>query len=62
VRTAIPRQLLTDRLERFVEKGVLRREPHQEQGQRRRFEFRLTRKGLDLHPVLLSMLKWGDAD
>ena len=61
VRTAIPRQVLTDRLERFVEAGVLRREPYQEPGQRRRYEYRLTQKGLDLYPVLLAMLKWGDA-
>ena len=60
VRTAIPRQVLTDRLERFVESGVVRREPYQDPGQRRRFEYRLTQKGLDLYPILLAMAKWGD--
>ena len=32
VRTAIPRQMLTDRLERLVADGLLRREPYQEPG------------------------------
>jgi DNA-binding HxlR family transcriptional regulator len=60
VRTAIPRQVLTDRLERFVEAGVLRREPYQEPGQRQRHEYRLTDKGIDLYPVLVAMQQWGD--
>jgi DNA-binding HxlR family transcriptional regulator len=60
VRTAIPRQVLTDRLDRLVETGLLRREPYQEPGQRRRFEYRLTRKGLDLYPVFAALQRWGD--
>ena len=60
VRTGIPRQVLTDRLERFVEAAVLRREPYQEPGQRQRYEYRLTDKGIDLYPVLVAMQQWGD--
>ena len=60
VRTAIPRQMLTDRLERLVADGLLRREPYQEPGQRRRHEYRLTDKGIDLYPVLLALQKWGE--
>jgi DNA-binding HxlR family transcriptional regulator len=60
VRTAIPRQMLTDRLDRLVADGLLRREPYQEPGQRRRHEYRLTDKGIDLYPVLLAMQQWGD--
>jgi DNA-binding HxlR family transcriptional regulator len=59
VRTAIPRQVLTDRLERLRAVGLLRREPYQEPGQRQRHEYRLTGKGLDLYPVLLAMQEWG---
>ena len=55
VRTAIPRQMLTDRLDQLVADGLLRREPYQEPGQRRRHEYRLTDKGLDLYPVLLAL-------
>jgi hypothetical protein len=29
-------------------------------GQRRRGEYRLTAKGLDLYPVLVALMAWGD--
>jgi DNA-binding HxlR family transcriptional regulator len=61
VRTAIPRQMLTDRLERLVADGLLRREPYREPGQRSRHEYKLTAKGLDLYPVLVALQQWGDA-
>jgi DNA-binding HxlR family transcriptional regulator len=60
VRTAIPRQMLTDRLERLVADGLLRREPYREPGQRSWHEYRLTEKGLDLYPVFLALQEWGD--
>jgi DNA-binding HxlR family transcriptional regulator len=60
VRTAIPRTVLTDRLRRLVDAGILRREPYREPGTRRRMEYRLTEKGLDLYPVLLALQQWGD--
>ena len=60
IRTAIPRQVLTDRLSRLTDAGIVRREPYQEPGQRRRYEYRLTAKGLDLYPVLIAMASWGD--
>jgi DNA-binding HxlR family transcriptional regulator len=61
VRTAIPRQMLTDRLDRLVAEGLLRREPYREPGQRSRHEYRLTDKGLDLYPVFVALQQWGDA-
>jgi DNA-binding HxlR family transcriptional regulator len=60
VRTGIPRQVLTNRLATLVEQGVLRREPYREPGSRVRHEYRLTDKGLDLWPVLVAVLGWGD--
>ncbi|WP_203336046.1 winged helix-turn-helix transcriptional regulator [Nocardioides limicola] len=60
VRTAIPRQVLTDRLRLLVEHDILRRVPYQEPGQRQRFEYRLTAKGLDLYPVLVAIADWGN--
>jgi DNA-binding HxlR family transcriptional regulator len=60
VRTAIPRTVLTDRLRRLVDTGILRREPYREPGSRSRMEYRLTEKGLDLYPILLAMQQWGD--
>ncbi|TDC43204.1 helix-turn-helix domain-containing protein [Micromonospora sp. KC213] len=60
VRTGIPRQVLTSRLTALVAQGVLRRAPYQEPGSRVRHEYRLTDKGLDLWPVLVAVLGWGD--
>jgi DNA-binding HxlR family transcriptional regulator len=54
----IARNVLQSRLERLVEEGVMRRERYQERPER--FEYRLTRKGVDLWPVLVSLMKWGD--
>ena len=60
VRTAIPRQVLADRLSTLVDHGVLRREPYREPGSRVRHEYRLTPKGLDLYPVLIAVTEWGN--
>lgn len=59
-RTRMPRQVLSARLAGLVEMGLLRRVPYREPGQRQRAEYRLTDKGLDLYPVLVAMLEWGD--
>ena len=59
-RTGMPRQVLSQRLARLVDEGLLRKVPYQENGQRRRTEYRLTEKGLDLYPVLVSLMEWGD--
>ena len=59
-RTGIPRQVLSSRLARLVGEGLLRKVPYQEAGQRSRDEYRLTGKGLDLYPVLVALMEWGD--
>jgi DNA-binding HxlR family transcriptional regulator len=59
-RTGMPRQVLSDRLARLVTEGLLRKVPYRESGQRRRYEYRLTQKGLDLYPVLVALMQWGD--
>ena len=59
-RTQAPRQILSDRLARLVDRGLLRRVPYQEHGQRSRHEYRLTEAGLDLYPVLVALMQWGD--
>jgi DNA-binding HxlR family transcriptional regulator len=58
VRLGIARNVLTDRLSRLVDEGILERHRYQERPQR--FEYRLTPKGVDLFPVLVSLMKWGD--
>ncbi len=59
-RTQAPRQVLSDRLSRLVEQGLLRRVPYREEGQRSRNEYRLTEKGLDLYPIIVALMNWGD--
>lgn len=54
----IARNILADRLQKLVGHGVLERRLYQERPER--FEYRLTRKGLDLYPSLVTLMKWGD--
>jgi DNA-binding HxlR family transcriptional regulator len=54
----IARNVLQARLERLVETGILQRERYQERPER--FEYRLTRRGVELWPVLVALMKWGD--
>jgi DNA-binding HxlR family transcriptional regulator len=59
-RISAPRQILSNRLDRLVREGLLRKVPYQEPGQRARSEYRLTEKGLDLFPVIVALLEWGN--
>jgi DNA-binding HxlR family transcriptional regulator len=54
----IARNVLTDRLTRLCDEGILRRNLYQERPDR--FEYRLTRKGVGLWPVMMSLMLWGD--
>ena len=54
----IARNILSNRLQRLVENGILRREPVPDD--RRRIEYRLTDKGIDLLPALVALRQWGE--
>lgn len=54
----IATNILSQRLQRLVEHGIV--DKHAYQLRPPRHEYRLTDKGLDLYPVPLSMLAWGD--
>jgi len=54
----VARNVLQARLERLVAAGILKRVRYQERPER--FEYRLTRKGVDLWPVVIAFQKWGD--
>jgi DNA-binding HxlR family transcriptional regulator len=54
----IARNVLSARLGRLVEEGILERVRYQERPDR--YEYALTEKGVDLWPVLVSLLQWGD--
>jgi DNA-binding HxlR family transcriptional regulator len=57
-RLGIATNILTHRLRRLVEHGIVVKTAYQVRPARH--EYRLTDKGLDLYPVPLSMLAWGD--
>jgi DNA-binding HxlR family transcriptional regulator len=53
----IATNILSDRLHRLEENGIITGEP--EENDARRIIYRLTEKGVDLAPVLLDLLVWG---
>lgn len=54
----VARNVLSARLARLVDEGILERRLYQERPER--YEYRLTEKGIGLWPVLISLVKWGD--
>jgi DNA-binding HxlR family transcriptional regulator len=54
----IARNVLTDRLNRLVDEGILERVRYSERPER--FEYRLTRKGRELNLALTALRQWGD--
>jgi DNA-binding HxlR family transcriptional regulator len=53
----IARNILSNRLAKLVEHGILKREPCADD--RRKIEYRLTGKGFDLLPAMLALRQWG---
>jgi len=56
--TGAPRDILSNRLRKLVEVGILERRQYQEHPARH--EYRLTPKGYELRPVLLTLHDWGE--
>jgi DNA-binding HxlR family transcriptional regulator len=54
----IPRNVLTERLVRLVDEGILTKVEYQDRPLRH--EYRLTEKGVGLYPVIVSLLEWGN--
>ena len=54
----VARNVLTSRLQRLVDEGILERRPYSERPPR--FEYRLTKKGRELGVALLALMQWGD--
>jgi DNA-binding HxlR family transcriptional regulator len=54
----LTRHRLAARLRKLVDDGILERVLYHERP--RRFEYRLTEKGIDLYPVVVALLRWGD--
>lgn len=53
----IARNILSNRLAKLVEHGILKRDPCADD--RRKIEYRLTEKGFDLLPTMVALRQWG---
>ncbi|MEL6238082.1 MAG: helix-turn-helix domain-containing protein [Pseudomonadota bacterium] len=53
----IARNILSNRLAKLVDHGILKREPCEDD--RRKIEYRLTEKGFDLLPAMIALRQWG---
>jgi DNA-binding HxlR family transcriptional regulator len=56
----IARNILSGRLARLVEGGLVERTAYREPGERERHGYRLSLAGRELMPVLLAFMVWGD--
>ncbi len=54
----IARNILSDRLGKLVAQGILEKRRYSERPER--FEYRLTAKGRDLYPIVVTLMQWGD--
>ncbi|HUF98163.1 MAG TPA: helix-turn-helix domain-containing protein [Ilumatobacter sp.] len=54
----IPRPVLTERLKRFVDHGIMEKVLYQERPPR--YEYRLTEAGIALSPALVALVKWSE--
>lgn len=57
-RLGVSRAILAERLDKLVENFILAKVPYQERPTR--YEYRLTPKGLDMYPIIMSIVHWGD--
>ena len=55
-----PRNVLSERLSKLVDEGILERSEYREPGSRARNEYRMTDKGRELVPILFALGEWGD--
>lgn len=54
----VTRHVLSERLKRLVEHEIFVKTPYMDRQER--FEYRLSEKGLELYPVLMTMASWAD--
>jgi DNA-binding HxlR family transcriptional regulator len=53
----MPSNILSDRLKKLAEWGLVRREAYQQNPPR--YEYKLTNEGRSLEPILLQIMAWG---
>jgi DNA-binding MarR family transcriptional regulator len=50
----------SQRLRQLVDSGLLERRPYQESGQRTRYEYAVTERGLEVFPIIAALSHLGD--
>lgn len=60
-RVGITEAVAAARLRELTEAGLFEKVPYREPGQRTRYEYRLTRMGVDLAPAVVGLYQWGGA-
>jgi len=55
----LPRTVLSNRLKRLVDFGVLKRRAYKQPGQRTRHQYVLTSKGVELALPMMALMQWG---
>lgn len=55
---SIPRSVLTNRLDKLLQHGIVEKYPYREEGQRERSGYRLTEKGEALYPAIIALRDW----
>ncbi|MGN6161836.1 MAG: winged helix-turn-helix transcriptional regulator [Marmoricola sp.] len=60
-RVGITEAVASARLRELTEAGLFEKVPYREPGQRTRYEYRLTRMGVDLAPAVIGLYQWGGA-
>lgn len=56
--SGISRNILSQRIENLLESGILKKVPYGAKG--KRYQYRLTPKGLEMVPILFAMAQWED--
>lgn len=55
-----PTDILTNRLAKLVDAGILEKRAYREEGSRERTSYHLTERGEALRVVIAAMIQWGD--
>ncbi|MFD9738216.1 winged helix-turn-helix transcriptional regulator [Umezawaea sp. NPDC059074] len=59
-RAGVTPAVASQRLRQLVENGLLERRPYQEPGQRTRYEYAVTERGLEVFPIIAALAHLGD--
>ncbi len=56
----VPRTVLSGRLKKLLAEGVLKQRPYRKAGERIRYQYVLTPKGVELALPMIALMEWGD--